>query len=188
MFRLEPYIDKEIDIVTAGAPCQPYSHAGKRKGALDDRDLWPEALRIVEIARPSWFVGENVVGFAKLGLDQMSLKLESLGYTVQTLDIPAGAVNAWHQCKVDCAGNRDGGRLPRYDGLKLHSLAQHANAAIDLVHLHPLALRRVVEYGNQINTAIVVSVVIPYGKMLVGHHQFLICAVSSVLTAFLKVV
>lgn len=51
-----------IDLMVAGFPCQPHSLAGKRRADHDERDLWPEIQRIVEAARPRWFVAENVRG------------------------------------------------------------------------------------------------------------------------------
>jgi len=51
-----------VDIVSAGFPCQPHSNAGLRRGADDDRNLWPDTLRIIGEVRPRWAILENVPG------------------------------------------------------------------------------------------------------------------------------
>ena len=86
-----------VDLVSGGFPCQPYSGAGKRKAFDDDRDLWPEMFRIIQEVRPTWVLGENVANFVNLGIDRTILNLESENYAVQCFNIPACAVNAWHQ-------------------------------------------------------------------------------------------
>ncbi len=86
-----------IDIVTGGYPCQPFSLAGKREGHKDDRHLWPEMLRVIKQARPSWVVAENVAGHITMGLDQVLSELEAEGYATTTLNIPACAVDAHHK-------------------------------------------------------------------------------------------
>jgi DNA (cytosine-5)-methyltransferase 1 len=86
-----------IDILTGGYPCQPFSHAGKRLGAEDDRHLWPEMRRLVESLRPAWVIGENVAGHVSMGLDSVLSDLGGLGYAAQAFVIPACAVNAPHR-------------------------------------------------------------------------------------------
>ena len=86
-----------IDIITGGYPCQPFSTAGKRKGADDPRHLWPEMLRVIKQARPAWVVCENVAGHITMGLDDVLFDLESLGYAARAIVIPACAVGANHR-------------------------------------------------------------------------------------------
>jgi DNA (cytosine-5)-methyltransferase 1 len=55
---------KGVDVLAGGVPCPPFSIAGKQLGHEDDRDLFPEALRLIEQARPAAAILENVRGFA----------------------------------------------------------------------------------------------------------------------------
>lgn len=59
-FRL--YRDANIDLVAGGVPCTPASKAGKQLGASDERNLWPEAIRMVDEVRPRAAMFENVRG------------------------------------------------------------------------------------------------------------------------------
>ena len=116
-----------IDVLTAGFPCQPFSVAGQRKGAEDNRYLWPEVVRVIREVRPTWVVGENVAGiltmvqpgeetemggqtniFGEVDRKRVLLRqeyvveticgdLEREGYSVQPFIIPACAVGAPHR-------------------------------------------------------------------------------------------
>lgn len=86
-----------IDAIFSGDPCQPYSGAGQRRGAEDDRFLWPQVNRLVESLRPRWIVRENVAGNITLGLDGVLSDLENLAYTARTFVLPALAVDADHE-------------------------------------------------------------------------------------------
>lgn len=114
-----------INVLTGGFPCQPFSLAGKRKGAEDNRYLWPEMLRAIREIQPDWVVGENVAGLIsmvqpvkeiKVGcsnslfeenniyrreqrftFEEICESLESERYSVQPFVIPACAVGAPHR-------------------------------------------------------------------------------------------
>jgi len=57
-----PAEEWRVDLICAGVPCQPVSHAGKQKGADDERWMWGEALRVVADIKPTFFVAENPIG------------------------------------------------------------------------------------------------------------------------------
>lgn len=75
-----------VDLVSAGVPCPPFSIAGKQLGADDDRDLFPEALRIIRECRPRAVLLENVPGFAAAKFESyrqnLISNLKRLGYSV----------------------------------------------------------------------------------------------------------
>ena len=116
----------KIDVLTGGFPCQPFSVAGQRKGADDNRYLWPEMLRVIRETRPLWIIGENVAGITnmvqpgsetdvetKSDQDEENYKetileqeyiinticddLEREGYSVQPIIVPACGVGAPHK-------------------------------------------------------------------------------------------
>jgi DNA (cytosine-5)-methyltransferase 1 len=88
-------------ILTGGFPCQPFSHAGRRKGTDDDRYLWPEMFRVIQLYKPTWVIAENVRGLTTwnegMVLETVCSDLESEGYEVQPFIIPACAVGAPHR-------------------------------------------------------------------------------------------
>jgi DNA (cytosine-5)-methyltransferase 1 len=73
-----------IDLFAGGVPCPPFSIAGKQLGHDDDRDLFPEALRLIGGAKPTAVLLENVPGFAGAKFDKYRRKLvrslNQLGY------------------------------------------------------------------------------------------------------------
>ena len=73
-----------VDLVAAGVPCPPFSIAGKQLGEDDDRDLFPQALRIVAEAKPRSVLIENVRGLLGPAFDsyraQIQERLQALGY------------------------------------------------------------------------------------------------------------
>lgn len=115
----------KVDVLTEGFPCQPFSLAGRRKGADDNRYLWPQMLRAIRQIHPTWVVGENVAGIktmvescqvtqmgradylfeenylyreeSRFTLDKICADLEAEGYSVQPIVIPACAIGAPHR-------------------------------------------------------------------------------------------
>lgn len=75
----------QVDLLAGGVPCPPFSVAGKQLGQDDDRDLFPEALRLVKECNPRAVLLENVRGLLdpkfKLYRDSILNDLEQLGYT-----------------------------------------------------------------------------------------------------------
>jgi DNA (cytosine-5)-methyltransferase 1 len=95
--RLQHDHISRIDLICGGYPCQPFSVAGKQRGANDPRHLWPEMHRLIREIRPRWIICENVAGHVELGMDAVLDDLESTGYTATPFVIPACAVGAPHR-------------------------------------------------------------------------------------------
>ncbi len=84
-FSGEPF--KGIDLLAGGVPCPPFTVAGKQLGADDERDLFPEALRLITEIQPKAVMLENVSGFTKAKFDgyrnKIIKRLERDGYYVE---------------------------------------------------------------------------------------------------------
>ncbi len=155
------------DILTGGFPCQPFSHAGKRKGKDDNRYLWPEYLRLIRELRPPWVIAENVAGLISMEnespfekwlfigmesqncfrriysryiyrkrqtyvLNQIIEDLERENYTIETYNIPACSVEAWHKReRIWIVGHNANARTEsmqeRENGIRKSSAASDTN-------------------------------------------------------------
>lgn len=85
-----------VDVICGGFPCQPWSVAGKQRGADDERHLWPEFARIVEEAQPTIVIGENVPGLRARGLRVVLGDLARLGFNAEWAVLSAAEVGAPH--------------------------------------------------------------------------------------------
>ena len=95
--------ENRIDLISAGFPCQPFSLAGSRKGAADERALWPEVVRVLRDVKPTWFLGENVPGLLTSGqyrgeyFNYICHSLSEMGYRVGWCLYGAKDVGAVHR-------------------------------------------------------------------------------------------
>lgn len=78
---------KGVDLLAGGVPCPPFSVAGKQLGKNDERDLFPEAIRLIKEMQPRAVMLENVRGFLSSGFDEYRRyilnSIQKLGYNTQ---------------------------------------------------------------------------------------------------------
>ncbi len=77
-----------VDLLAGGVPCPPFSIAGKQLGGDDDRDLFPQALRLVRETSPKAVMLENVRGlstarFARYRQQILDVLEDELGYVTE---------------------------------------------------------------------------------------------------------
>lgn len=87
----------EVDIITAGYPCQPFSLAGKRKGVDDPRHIWPWIFEGICTLRPRYVVLENVPGHRRQGFGEVLGSLAEARYDSRWISIPASLAGAPHK-------------------------------------------------------------------------------------------
>lgn len=86
-----------VDGVIGGYPCQPFSHAGQRRGHEDERHLWPAIARLVRAVEPRWCLFENVSGHLSLGGREVFRELQAMGYRTAAVLATASEVGAPHK-------------------------------------------------------------------------------------------
>ena len=58
-------LEGRVDLVSGGPPCQPFSLGGKHRAHADERDMWPQAVRVLRETKPRAFIFENVKGLTR---------------------------------------------------------------------------------------------------------------------------
>jgi len=97
-FNGRPYRGR-VDCITAGFPCQPFSVAGKRKGADDERNGWPDTIRIIREVQPQFCFLENVPGLLSEYFSVVLGDLAEAGFDAQWCVLGASDVGANHRRK-----------------------------------------------------------------------------------------
>lgn len=88
-----------VDCVIGGYPCQPFSVAGKRRGADDPRHLWPAIVDILLDTQPAVCFFENVGHHLRLGFHDVACDLLGMGYRVAAGLFTAEEVGLPHKCE-----------------------------------------------------------------------------------------
>ena len=100
-----------VDILTGGYPCQPFSHAGQRRGTDDERHLWPHVAAAVRALRPRIVVLENVAGHLSLGLGDVLGDLAALRFDARWQVVRASDAGAPHRRERVFIVATDAGRI-----------------------------------------------------------------------------
>jgi DNA (cytosine-5)-methyltransferase 1 len=86
------------EVVSGGFPCQPFSVAGKRAGADDERNMWPAAIATIRAVRPRFAFLENVPGLVNSGYFGTILgDLAESGYNARWRILSAAELGAPHK-------------------------------------------------------------------------------------------
>jgi len=90
-----------VDVVSGGFPCQPFSHAGKRAGKDDSRNMWGETLEVIRQVQPRFAFLENVSGLLSIDdgryFGRILGDLGESGYDVRWRVLSAAEVGAPHK-------------------------------------------------------------------------------------------
>lgn len=113
----------EVDLVSGGPPCQPFSLGGKHRGHLDARDMFPQAIRAVRELQPKAFILENVKGLTRASFASY---LEYIRLRLTYPEIMERRSEDWerHLARLEHHHTRG-----KYDGLHYRIVMRLLNAA-----------------------------------------------------------
>lgn len=113
----------EVDLVSGGPPCQPFSLGGKHRGHMDSRDMFPEAVRAVRELKPRAFLIENVKGLTRT---TFASYLEYIRLQLTYPDLTARSGESWldHHTRLEKQHTHG-----HYDGLHYRLVMRLLNAA-----------------------------------------------------------
>lgn len=116
-------IRETIDIVTGGPPCQPFSLGGLHRAFLDERDMFPQAIRAVRELQPRAFVFENVKGLTRA---TFSNYLEYIRLQLRHPELVAKPKEPWHDHLIRLEDYETKGK---FKGLQYNVVMRVLNAA-----------------------------------------------------------
>lgn len=110
----------KVDIVTAGFPCQPFSVAGKQRGAADERNMWPDTIRIIREVGPRHCILENVPQLVRHDYFGVILgDLAEAGFDAKWDIVSAADVGAPHlRRRLWIVADAKHGRIPQRRGIE----------------------------------------------------------------------
>ena len=114
---------EDVDLVSGGPPCQPFSLGGKHKAHGDKRDMFPPAVEIVKNVKPRAFVFENVKGITRQSFANY-FQYILLRLTYPEIDKKDG--ESWEEHLSRLERHKNGGGI---DGLEYKVVARLLNAA-----------------------------------------------------------
>ena len=102
-----------VDLLSAGPPCQPFSRAGKHRGPLDDRNLFPSTLEVIRRTHPRAVILENVRGLLRPGFAPY---VEYLRDQLRLPDVAPKSGETWveHGRRISTTGQRGTNQSVRY--------------------------------------------------------------------------
>jgi len=174
-----------VDVVAGGYPCQGESTMGKRLGDADPRWLWPAMADVIHALRPTYVIGENVLGHRTRGLGRVLADLADLGYTARAGVVRACEVGAPHpRARLFVLAHTQGSRCPPgcFEPRRDHPAAGHpqerpehpgpdrwpTEPAVDRVAYGlPDRVDRLGALGN----AVLPTVAEHMGRIVLDHHQ-----------------
>lgn len=114
---------RSVDLIAAGAPCQPFSLGGKHGGFRDDRNMFPEVFRAVREVLPPVVVVENVKGLLRTAFQEYFDYIVAALTAPEILEVPG---KGWqhHKARLDVAIGT--GKIP---GARYNVSYQLVNAA-----------------------------------------------------------
>ncbi|MGZ8533840.1 MAG: DNA cytosine methyltransferase [Candidatus Binatia bacterium] len=117
----------DVDLVSGGPPCQPFSICGKHRGHLDRRGMWPEAVRAVKELRPRAFIFENVKGLTRPAFSQY---FEYIKFHLANPELPAKDDENWRDHMARLAHYKKKNDVcGRHPGLHYRVVSRILNAA-----------------------------------------------------------
>lgn len=117
-------IKDDVDLVTGGPPCQPFSMGGRHRAFLDERDMFPQAIRAVRELKPRAFIFENVKGLTRASFANY---LEYIHLQLTYPELVAQRDEEWldHLARLEDHHTHGGAE----DGLRYRVVKQVLNAA-----------------------------------------------------------